>query len=187
MSRPQPPERPAAPFGEFLQAIDAAAEEDVDLHCIGGFAVSAYYGLERPTGDVDICNAVPHSAAAWLVALAGPGTALHHRHGLYLQYAAVVSMPYQYEERLQVLYPGAFTRLRLLIPDPLDLALSKLSRNTEIDRADVMHLAAATAFDLSALRERYRTESRPYLHGDLRRHDATIDLWCEMVGDARDG
>jgi len=32
-----------------------------------------------------------------------------------------------------------------LIPDPLDLALSKLSRNTEVDRADVVHLAAAPA------------------------------------------
>lgn len=181
MSQPQRPDRLPPPFGEFLRAIDVVAPEAVDLHCIGGFAVSAYYGLDRPTGDVDICNAVPHSAAAWLVALAGAGTALHRRYGLYLQYATVAMMPYHYEERLQVLFPGVFTRLRLLIPDPIDLALSKLSRNTEIDRADVLHLAADPAFDLAALEQRYRSELRAYLHGDLRRHDATIDLWREMV------
>jgi hypothetical protein len=119
------------------------------------------------------------------VALAGADTAFHRRYGLYLQYAAVATMPYFYEERLQVLFPGAYTRLRLLIPDPIDLALSKLSRNTEIDRADVRHLTADPAFDLGALEEPYRAELRPYLHGDLRRHDATVDLWCEMVREAR--
>jgi hypothetical protein len=57
----------------------------------------------------------------------------------------------------------------------------KLSRNTEIDRADVLHLAADPAFDLAALEQRYWSELRAYLHGDLRRHDAAIDLWREMV------
>jgi len=45
---------PPEPWRSFLADIDAAAPEDLALHCcIGGFAVSLYYGLSRPTGDLE--------------------------------------------------------------------------------------------------------------------------------------
>lgn len=43
---------PPEPWHSFLSDIDDAATEDLALHCIGGFAVSLYYGLTRPTGDL---------------------------------------------------------------------------------------------------------------------------------------
>jgi hypothetical protein len=61
---------------------------------------------------------------------------------------------------LTEMYPRAFRRLRLFALDPYDLALSKLERNIERDRADVRFLARTVPFDLEILRERYRKELR---------------------------
>jgi hypothetical protein len=47
-------EVPPEPRNSFLGDIDGAATEELALHCIGGFAVSLYYGLSRPTGDLDV-------------------------------------------------------------------------------------------------------------------------------------
>ena len=177
----RPPDRPSPPFAAFLHALDAAVRAPVELHCIGGFAVTAYYGFDRPTGDLDICNAVPNTAASWLIELAGAGTELHKQFGLYLQYAVVATLPYCYEDRLRPLYKSGLERIRLLVPDPIDLALTKVERNTETDRADILHLAALDEFDVAELARRYRDELRPYLHGPVLKHDATIDLWSEMI------
>ena len=50
-------------------------------------------------------------------------------------------MPADYEERLVEMSPGEFRNLRLCAPDPYDLILSKLERNSSKDRDDVEYLA----------------------------------------------
>jgi hypothetical protein len=60
-----------------------------------------------------------------------------------------------------------------------DLALSKLARNSPIDREDVARLARAAPLDQAVLRERYETELRPIIIGDQNRHDQTLALWLE--------
>ena len=67
-------------------------------------------------------------------------------------------------------YPG---------PLPSPLALSKLARNSPIDREDVARLARAVPLDPVVRRERYETELRPIIIGDLARHDQTLALWLE--------
>ena len=52
-----------------------------------------------------------------------------------------VHVPEDYEDRLTQMFPGTFQPLRLLALDPCDLPLSKLERNIERDRDDVLHLA----------------------------------------------
>jgi hypothetical protein len=47
-------ERPVEPWRSFLAAIDAMCSDVLELHCIGGFAVTQHYRLERPTGDIDV-------------------------------------------------------------------------------------------------------------------------------------
>ena len=79
MARDVPPE----PWISFLADIDAAATGDLVLHCIGGFAVSLYYGLARPTGDLDVVEVAP-STAVWLDRVAGRSSALHRKHRLYV-------------------------------------------------------------------------------------------------------
>ena len=45
------------PWRSFLDEINRSAPSDIALNCIGGFAVSLYYGLARPTGDIDVVGA----------------------------------------------------------------------------------------------------------------------------------
>jgi hypothetical protein len=93
--------------------------------------------------------------------------------------ASVASLPDRYEERLTPLWPGRFSRLALFALEAHDLALSKLARNSPIDREDVARLARTVPLDPALLRERYETELRPIIIGDLTRHDQTLALWLE--------
>jgi hypothetical protein len=88
-------------------------------------------------------------------------------------------MPEDYEDRVTELCRGRFKNLRLFIPDPYDLALSKLGRNIERDREDVAYLAKTCALDPRIFRERYTSELRPNLIGDPRQHDRTLEFWLE--------
>jgi hypothetical protein len=86
----------------------------------------------------------------------------------------VASLPDGYEERLTPLWPGRFARLALFTLEAHDLALSKLARNSPIDGEDVARLARTVPLDRVLLRERYETELRPIIIGDLARHDQTL-------------
>ena len=173
------------PWRSFLDEIDDLASEDIELHCIGGFAVGLRYKLNRPTGDIDVVEARPARLKPWLVETAGAGSALHKKHKVYLQVVTVASMPEDYEARLTQLFANRFKRLRVFVPDPYDLALSKLTRNSDIDMEDVKHLARACQLDLDRLADRYRTEVRPIVIGPAERHDATLRLWIEAIREER--
>ncbi len=84
--------------------------------------------------------------------LGGP---LYRKYGVYLDRVTVAQPPYDYESRLQEMFPGAFQNLRLMALDPYDLALTKLERNIERNRSDVRYLARSIPFDLELLRDRY--------------------------------
>jgi hypothetical protein len=49
----------------------------------------------------------------------------------------------------------------------------------ERDREDVEYLAKTCHLDAKILRERYESELRPVLIGDVRQHDQTITFWTE--------
>jgi len=80
---------------------------------------------------------------------------------------------------LVALADGVFRRLQLSALDPHDLALSKLVRNSPIDREDVAQLARGVPLDSALLRARYELELRPILIGDQERTDRTLRLWIE--------
>ena len=56
-----------------------------------------------------------------------------------------------------------YENLRLYAPDPYDLILSKLERNSAKDRDDVAYLAGSLHLSRESLSERYRKELRPCL------------------------
>jgi hypothetical protein len=149
------------------------------LHCIGGFAVVAGYGLPRATNDLDYRSLVPYNRINDLQGMAGPGSALARKHKVHSQYTAVESIPENYDERLTELAPRRFKNLRLFVPDPYDLILSKLARNAERDRQDVEFLAKTNHLDPEILRERYSEELRSILIGDAVQHDQTLMFWIE--------
>ncbi len=169
------PELPS-PWLEFLTSVDTALPESLELHCVGGFVVSLFYGLPRPTGDIDYWTAIPNLD---LDELAGPDSALAKKYGVYLRRVAVNNIPEEYVTRLEEMFPGQFKNLRLLAPDPYDLILSKIERNSGKDRDDAEYLFKSQKLSSEILRDRYHTEMRINL-GRPEREDLTLELWIEI-------
>lgn len=172
------------PWRSFLSSVDEDLQEDVALHCLGGFVVTMLYGLARSTADVDVITIAPGSVGNYLRSLAGKGSELHQKHGVYLDFVAIAPVPEDYEQRLTEMFPGTFKHLRLFACDPYDVALSKLERNIQRDRDDVRYLARTIPFDLRMLKERYERELRPIL-GNPDREDLTLRLWLEAIEEER--
>jgi hypothetical protein len=167
------------PWLSFLNELDRIATSTVRLDCIGGFVITMLYGLNRPTADMDVLEIAPQSAASAFAQVAMLGGPLYKKYGIYLDRVTVAQPPYEYESRIQVMFPGTFQYLHLM-------ALTKLERNIERDRNDVRYLARTIPFNLEILRERYRTEQRPYL-GNPKREDLTLQLWIDAIEEERAG
>jgi hypothetical protein len=187
--RPDPSARlrrvPAQPWASFLRELDELLKAAVELHCLGGFVVTQLYGIGRETSDIDFLSAVARSREDDVEALAGLGSALHRKYRVYLRYAGVATPPCNYATRLQPMFPDeSWKRLRLLALDPTDIALSKLERNGDRDREDLLRLARAGLVDAQTLKARYFEEVRPYLLCRQSWHDQTLNLWLEMISAA---
>jgi hypothetical protein len=178
-----PPEL-GQPWRAFLDDLDALLTEPVTLHCLGGFVITALYGMPRPTADVDVLTVAPAEAVTRLVAIGGKASPLHRKHGVYLDVVTVAECPDGYEARLTQIGHGGWRHLRLFALDPYDLALAKLQRNLQRDRDDVVYLAQTAQLDVAVLHRRYVTELRPYL-GRPEREDLTLDLWIDMINELR--
>jgi hypothetical protein len=173
---------PAEPWRSFLRDLDAALKGSLELRCLGGFVVAQHYGIGRETADIDFLAATAQSPEDDVEALAGLGSVLHRRYRLYVQRVTVATPPAGYADRLVRMFPSApWKRLRLFALEATDLALTKLERNAERDREDVLRLAQAGRLDPQTLRDRYVKELRPYLLSRLSWHDKTLDLWTEMA------
>jgi hypothetical protein len=167
-----------SPWPEFLEELDKLLPSAVELHCLGGFVLTALYGLPRTTGDIDYVSAIPTEEGKAVEAVAGPGSKLARKHKLSVHRVEWVETPEDYETRLIEICPGRFSNLRLLALDPHDVVLAKLTRNNPVDNEDVEFLAKAGVLDATTLQERYRQELRPYL-ADEKKHDLTLQLWLE--------
>ena len=176
---------PAEPWASFLRELDELLKAAVELHCLGGFVVTQQYGIGRETSDIDFLSIVARSREDDVEALAGLGSALHQKYRVYLQYVGVVTPPCNYATRLQPMFADEYWKqLRLLALDPTDVALTKLERNADRDRDDVLRLARAGLVDAHALKARYFEEVRPYLLSRESWHDQTLELWLEMISPA---
>jgi hypothetical protein len=166
------------PWAEFLEELDALLLGQAQLHCIGGFVISLFYGLPRPTGDIDYNSVSSVYSANDIQEMAGAESALARKYKVHLHYVPVNSIPEDYEARLVEMFPGRFKNLHLYMPDPYDLILSKLERNSSKDRDDVEYLARVLHLNAQLLRERYEKELRPILVNESR-HDLTLRLWID--------
>ncbi len=165
-------------WNPFLREVDEHLHTPVERHCLGGFVLAAAHGLPRPTGDVDYIAAIPSDALADLQRIAGRGSTLAKKHGLYFQYVTVADVPEDYADRLTELFPGRFSRLHLLPLEVHDVVLAKLVRNSPVDLDDAKFLARAGKLPERTLRQRYEKELRPNL-ANQGRHDLTLKLWLE--------
>ena len=167
-----------SPWKEFLVEIDGMLKEPLELHCVGGFVVTYFYGFQRTTGDIDYYTTVP--ANYNLPEVAGEGSKLHKKYGICLHKAAVANLPENYETRLTEMANGHFKNLRLLVPDPYDCILSKIERNADVDVSDAEYLFRSQGLDAQIFRQRYEQEFRANIIGDVARTDTTLRLWIEI-------
>jgi hypothetical protein len=170
------------PWGAFLRDLDSIAIERVDFHCIGGFVITRQFGFRRETSDVDVLSINPNRQRNDFVNLAGKGSQLHKKHGVYLDpVSAIQYYPEDYETRLMEMYPGQLTNIKVFAPEAHDLALMKLERNIERDREDVKFLARKGLITAEQLELRYAKEMRPIIALPEQRYDLTMKLWVEMI------
>ena len=172
---------PSDPWRSFLQELDELRGR-VELRCLGGFDVTLQYGIGRATSDIDFLSVVKQHSEDDVEAIAGLRSSLHKKYRLYVQYVGVATPPCDWESRLRPMFPDAtWKHLRLFALDPMDLALSKLERNSERDREDLLGLARTGLIDAGEMRSRYLAEVRPYLPSKHSWHDRSLDLWVEMI------
>ena len=167
----------------MFRALDGLLGQTLELHCIGGFAVTMQYGVSRATADVDVLAAstAPQQLEA-VQRLAGKGTALHRQFKVYIQPVAVAPYPESYRSRLIRMWPRFdLTHLRLFVLEAHDLALTKLDRNSDVDRQDIADLAKAGAINSETLRKRYQEELRPNFVGRVEKLDLTLAIWTEII------
>jgi len=165
------------PWPDFLKEIDSAISRPVDLHCIGGFVLTASYGLPRSTGDLDYVQVIPQDAAAEIEDLAGLGSVIARKYRLFLQSVGIADLPDGYASRAQELQLG-LSRLRLWVLEPYDLLLSKLPRNSPKDREDATYLIQKLELDFQTFYSRWQQEMAPWI-ANRGRHELTIQLWKE--------
>jgi hypothetical protein len=166
----------------YLRELDELLKGSVELRCLGGFVVTQQYGIGRETADIDFLAVVAQSPEDDVERLAGLGSKLHRKYRLYMQYVGIATPPADYAARMVRMFPSSsWKHLSLLALDATDIALSKLERNADRDREDVVRLARAGLIEPHTLRKRYAEELRPYLLSKHSWHDKTLDLWIEMA------
>lgn len=171
--------RPAEPWASFLDELDRNLDSPADFHCIGGFAVSQMYGFARETSDLDVLHVFPEQLEATVAEIAGRGSALHSKYRIYVDQVRVANYPADYELRLIRAFP-AWSRIRLWVLEPHDLALTKLERSIERDIRDVIFLAQAGLIQRDTLIQRFQQEFEPYIVGPTPTwHRTTLQMWID--------
>ena len=165
------------PWGPFLADVNTRLTQEVKLFCIGGFVLRAVYDIPRVTADLDYLEVFPKEAAEELESIAGQGSDLSRKHGVFTHNAGYIEMPHEYEDRLLEL-ELKLERLHLFVPDPYDLLLSKMLRNSGKDRDDAKFLITKLGLQYGPFKARFDEElswvsNRPY-------REKTVELWKEF-------
>jgi hypothetical protein len=139
----------------FLEAVDAALDQPVDIVVIGGSAAALHYGVARATHDIDTWTNVEAGLAA-AADRARVATGLD----VPVQKSGVADAPVDFESRLERVLPK-LTRLKVLVPEKHDLVLMKAVRCYEHDLAAIAEIHAHSPLDLDVLVRRFKDEMSP--------------------------
>lgn len=141
--------------------------------------ISHYYGFARETADLDVLNIVPRPMMEAISTAAGKGSALHRKHRVFIDQVSVANFPDNYASRIHRAWP-VWPKLRLWVPEPHGLALTKLERSNERDIRDVMFLAQAGLINQNTLLARFEEEMGPYLVGPTPTwYRTTLNMWID--------
>ena len=164
-----------------FEALDSVATIPRRVVVFGGTAIALYTGSNVGTSDVDY---QPPSLDDLIAQVADRDLPT-------FSMPAIAEFPYNYEARLHRVLPE-LARLQVFLPEPHDLALSKMLRWYVNDESHVRELHRVHRMSVVTLVERYRTEM-DHVMGDPRRIDANfLELIDALFGeiaaqDAREG
>jgi len=140
-------------------AARAAPGEGLDFYVIGKASVILFFGGDdfgASTSDVDVVliGGAPEGLLLEALHRYGKNSPGHTAHGLYLEVVAcgLPPMPQGFQSRSKQVH-GDWRVLRVMEPDPHDLAASKLKRFAAKDRQDLRHLVDKGFLEAEKLEE----------------------------------
>lgn len=150
-------------INEFFQNIDRDWQpsgcEPIDLHIIGSTALFLKTDYDRETKDSDILqlSADKSETMSSLKILAGKGTELARKHGLYLDIvpAHVLFLPLQPDYEICTAL-SKIQNFKIFVLDVHDVVVSKLLPYRTQDREDIIWLADHQLIMPSQLADRFK-------------------------------
>lgn len=155
---------PSSPIRTFLAEIDRrwdAPEEGarLKLQIIGSTALMLLAEYERGTKDSDVLKAASITAdtQARLLALAGPGTDLHRKHRMYLDFVAPAIGFFPRPPRFHSVADlnSSLRHFEVEALDIVDTVVSKLKRFDSNDLSDIQAMVDLDCVDHAQLVERF--------------------------------
>jgi len=111
----------------FLRAIDRNLRFDVEVVVVSGAALSVAYGVEKRTSDIDVVELKgSNEDLGRALRLAREETGL----AVAVSPATVTVIPDRFEGRLRKARGLRLRRLKFVVPEKYDLALSKIAAST---------------------------------------------------------
>lgn len=150
------------PLRDFLSEIDArwkpVGGEPLPLELVGSAALMLQADYARGTKDGDVLESRDGSLAIkkQLIALAGNGTEMHKRFGLYID---VVNRAIMFLPQRPVFHPLPDLRLKnfkAAVLDVNDVVLSKIKRLNSDDLSDIRAMADMGLLDHRVLVQRFK-------------------------------
>ena len=138
---------------QLLIETDKNLRAESDLVLIGGTALVVKYLSPRATIDVDTYTKVTKELeTAWKKAQIAVGVKVP------LSRSPISEGPYHMEDRFTLYRDLKLKKLRVFVPDPLDIVLMKIPRFFGKDRDDIKHLIKFSKIPNGALLKRFKEE-----------------------------
>lgn len=152
-------------FERFFQEIDrgwrGSRATKIPLRLIGSAALMLQADYRRGTKDGDVWQtaSITDEIKASLIAMAGKGTSLHKRHGIYIDVVAngLPFLPSPPRWHAQGELNATLTTFEVEVLDVVDVVVSKLKRFHANDQSDVKAMIDLDRVPHAQLVERFRT------------------------------
>lgn len=164
----------------LLANVKASPKEPISVYLAGGAAMHLYTGI-RISDDIDAVFSrkllVPADVQVLYRDSAGKPRSLYFDPNYNESFALLHEDAHEDAMRLPL---KGIKGVRILVLQPVDLAVSKLSRFAEIDRADILQLAKDGLITAKALRRRAR-QALPGYVGDPAPLRTSLNLVCRDI------
>lgn len=168
----------ASEFEAFLRLVDHELSSDCTIIVVGGAAIGLAYAPDHATTDIDVMPT--RQAALWK---AVERAQARSKVPVPFQAAGIVQPPYEYEDRLRPLPVRGLKHLKILVPEPHDLALMKLARGEAHDLAGIEDIHRVSPLSLDTLVERYEESRGQFIGNPANLRLAFLALVARLFGD----